>query len=104
MGAAFSSDDSEHTQLPALTKDFYARHLSSKPEFGEEYTRCQDYFIRRALAATRANLVHLQPKVHWGLAGCCRGTLLTPLCTQQALSSSPYDYAAPPPMRMAACT
>ncbi len=64
MGAAITSEDAEHfVPQPQLAKDFYARHLSSQPDFAEEYTGCQDYFIRRALAATRANLVQLQPKV-----------------------------------------
>ena len=64
VGAAIISEDAEvWVPQPQLAKDFYARHLSSQPEFGEDYAGCQDYHVRRALAATRANLVHLQPKV-----------------------------------------
>lgn len=63
------SDDAEAFGPLPLPHNFYALHLSSKPRFSPDYTASQDYFVRRALAATRANLVHLQPKVRVPAAG-----------------------------------
>ena len=63
VGAAITSEDGEVFSPPRLSKDFYARHLAAAPDFDAAYTASQDYFVRRALSATRANLVHLQPKV-----------------------------------------